>query len=847
VQEQREVGPYLLLELLGSGGMGHVYLARDPRLDRLVAVKCIRAQCNKDSMQARFLREARIAAKLSHPAIISIHDIIENDEGVWIVMEYVEGQTLDQWAQTNRPGQRRLITLLSRVARGLAAAHRAQIVHRDLKVENVLVGSDGFPKIADFGLARHEDGEQNRLTDTGAVMGTVRSMAPEQALGQVADYRADLFSFGVMAYELVSGTSPFQRNSGPATLHAIAYEEPPPIENLVPGLHRALAQLVGGLLQKNPNLRPQDTGALAENLKTIAAQLPEDEASETGSFFALSEGVAMSQAITQPGGQAGTKNRAADKTTHANSRLSPVAGRRLFGLAVASMLLVLVAASAWLLWPDPLPSLEVLVLPVEYEGEDPMLPLVVREALLENLPGFHSIHPVDAQGVTRLPKDPVKAAAFLNADELIKASLTPGKGEDQKMLTLRRLDAGAHVLWSDTFPINASFEVVRAAVGASLSRTYGSRKSDWKNGTISAEDYTLFLSLRQQASQGEAPAPIVEALTALRKQNPGFYYARIWEIKMLGALYTESRDDTHLDRARKLLATAEEIRPDDARLARLHFDLAHAANDQEAAEAALNQMIRTYPTSLRIRDYRVRLLTQQGDMASALAEADRIAVAYPSVPRNLNLAVLAHEQGNLRVLRRSLDWVLVRDPDNRSATLILANNEIKYGDPDRAIDLLQPMAHGDDVPVLVSLATALMLSDRLVEAETHLRRTVTLLPEHPEPMFNLADCLDLAGAKQEAELWYERVLSKTDDSPDGQLLAAQAQAHLGRQREALETLAPALKAAGESAESLFAAALVHTLVGDKVSARFYRDKSLNKGMTAKWFELSWFEPLAHSP
>src|SRR6185295_12798970 len=188
------VGPYRLLERLGAGGMGEVFLAQDERLDRQVALKRIRALGGVSAeKRERFRREARLAARLNHPAIVQIYDVLTEGADEILVLEYVEGTTLRHLVNAGPLAPGRAAAIGRDVAQGLSEAHRHGIVHRDLKSENVLVTPDGRAKIADFGIAKRPlEGED--LTATGLVMGTSRSMAPEQARGEPADFRSDLFS-----------------------------------------------------------------------------------------------------------------------------------------------------------------------------------------------------------------------------------------------------------------------------------------------------------------------------------------------------------------------------------------------------------------------------------------------------------------------------------------------------------------------------------------------------------------------------------------------------------------------------------------------------------------------------
>ncbi|HSK76758.1 MAG TPA: serine/threonine-protein kinase, partial [Thermoanaerobaculia bacterium] len=217
------IGPYGVIRPLGGGGMGEVFLVYDPRLDRQVAIKRIRAGSAPGSEpRVRFLREARVAAALSHPALVQVFDLLSEDGLDHIVMEYVPGSTLRQALADGPFSLADGLAVALPVAQGLAYAHERGVVHRDLKTENVLLSPDGRVKIADFGIARLlGEGEGETLTQAGMVLGTWRVMSPEQVCGDPVDARTDLFSFGVLLTELFTGKSPFLADTGSATAQRI--------------------------------------------------------------------------------------------------------------------------------------------------------------------------------------------------------------------------------------------------------------------------------------------------------------------------------------------------------------------------------------------------------------------------------------------------------------------------------------------------------------------------------------------------------------------------------------------------------------------------------------------------
>ena len=233
------LGPYEILAPIGAGGMGEVYRARDAKLDRDVAVKVLPSQLtsNPDAL-ARFEREAKAVAALSHPNILAIFDFGTHDGVSYAVTELLEGETLRGKLDGSTVTHRQAVDWALQIARGLSAAHGKGVVHRDLKPDNVFVTNDGHVKILDFGLAKRVDaapGQQTNAptgtggghTEPGTVMGTMGYMSPEQVRGLPVDHRTDLFSFGAILYELLSGHKAFKRDTASDTIAAILKEEPP--------------------------------------------------------------------------------------------------------------------------------------------------------------------------------------------------------------------------------------------------------------------------------------------------------------------------------------------------------------------------------------------------------------------------------------------------------------------------------------------------------------------------------------------------------------------------------------------------------------------------------------------
>src|SRR5262245_49882153 len=282
------LGHYQALSLIGAGGMGRVYLAEDKRLGRKVALKLLPAAFTNDRERLRrFKQEARAASSLNHPNILTIHEIGEASTGEggahYIVSEFVEGETLRAMLRGGRLDLSKATAIAEQVASALSVAHEAGIVHRDIKPENVMARPDGLVKVLDFGLAKLTEAQPpdseaptNLSTTPGIVMGTVSYMSPEQARGQKVDRRADIFSLGVVLYEMLAGRRPFEGATTSDVIAALLTAEPPPLGKYCAEATTGLERIVGKCLAKDRETRYQSAAELIAELKT----LPQDSQME---------------------------------------------------------------------------------------------------------------------------------------------------------------------------------------------------------------------------------------------------------------------------------------------------------------------------------------------------------------------------------------------------------------------------------------------------------------------------------------------------------------------------------------------------------------------------------------
>ena len=294
---------YKLEAKLGSGGMSTVYLARDTTLDRSVAVKVMHREMSEQEDQLqRFRQEARAVAKLSHPNVVAVIDAGEDGGHPYIVFEYVEGETLKQ--RINRVGAldpQEALAYAIEIARGLTVAHARNMVHRDIKPQNVLIDTEGRAKLTDFGISRQL--EQDGMTATGRVLGTTDYVAPEQAMGHPVDQRSDIYSLGVVLYEMLVGQVPFHADSQVGVAMKHVNEDLPDVQQRRPELSAATAMVVERATDKDPAERYQEVGELIDDLGTALEVEAARAGATTGEATSVLEAVPPAERKLGGGGR----------------------------------------------------------------------------------------------------------------------------------------------------------------------------------------------------------------------------------------------------------------------------------------------------------------------------------------------------------------------------------------------------------------------------------------------------------------------------------------------------------------------------------------------------------------
>jgi len=621
------LGPYEILAPIGAGGMGEVYRAKDPRLGREVAIKVLPASFSADPDRLRrFEQEARAAGMLNHPNVTAVYDIGKDEStgAPYVVQELLEGETLRQTLAGGQLSAKNAIDYGTQIALGLAAAHEKGVVHRDLKPENLFVGKDGHVKILDFGLARIEPrvsfGEETGAptvsghTEPGTVMGTVGYMSPEQVRGKPADARSDVFSFGAVLYEMLTGRRAFHKETGIETLTAILKEEPPELAGEAGSLSPALDRVVRHCLEKNPEQRFQSAHDIA---------------------FALTEASSSAAPGRSPAADVGVRARAPRS--------------RVFRWSLWAAAVVALAAAVLLFRPHAGTIDSLAVLPFVNVGHDPNAEYLsdgITESLINSVSRIPGVKVV-SRGSAFYYKGKEVGAKAIGKQLGVRAVLTGRIVQRGDALSIRAelVDARDDThLWGEEYNrkladiLALQEEIARDISGKLRQRLTGEQKQRLsRRATEDPEAYGSYLKGRYHWNKrtGEDLQKGITYFQQAIDKDPTYAlaYAGLADCYALLFLYGGLPSAETFPKARAAALKALEI---DETLAQAHATLAYTDEvfswDYSAAEKEYRRAIELDPKYPTVHHWYSLFLSRLGRHEQAIAEAARAYELDPLSP-----------------------------------------------------------------------------------------------------------------------------------------------------------------------------------------------------------------------
>ena len=696
------IGHYRIESLIGVGGMGEVYLARDERLGRKAALKLLPDSFTMDEAQlSRFKNEARTASALNHPNILTVYEIGTEGNVQFIATEFIEGMTLRAFLESGKINPRPAVEIATQVASALAAAHEAGVVHRDIKPENIMLRPDGYVKVLDFGIAKlieQKAASNNRTTETtalpqtlpGLVLGTTRYMSPEQARGQKVDARSDIWSLGVVLYEMATGSPPFRGETPSDCIAAILTAEPAPLSSISPDVPAKLESILQKALRKNADERFQTIKEMLAELRILKAKL-EAESS-------------LSQ--TTAGGD-----------SNASEIKRPKRGVL---ITVAATLLAVIAIGCFFFFVVPLSSANeksIAVLPFENLSEDKSNAYFadgIQDEILTRLSKIADLKVISRTSTQRYKKKSQKLSEI--AKQLGVANLLEGsvqKTNDQVRVNVQLIRAAndSH-LWAETFDRKLTdIFSVESEVAKTIADQLRAKLSGQEKQVIAArptnnpEAYDAYLrGLAYTLKTGNSPANMLAAQKHLKEAvrlDPKFAlaWALLSYVDALGYLSLSLQPTVALrDETGQAAETALTLQPNlgEAILAKGYYYYA-CLKDNDAAVRYFEQARQFLPNSSQIPEslaYVTRRRGQWDRSESYFNEAELLD------PRNVSL-LTQHAQSYAIVRRfpealRKFDQVLDIIPDDLDTIGQKAGIAQAQGDLPRAATLLAPLHPSTD-------------------------------------------------------------------------------------------------------------------------------------------------------
>ncbi|MCA0899480.1 serine/threonine-protein kinase [Microbulbifer agarilyticus] len=842
------IGRYHATARLGSGGMGVVYLATDERLNRQVAIKKLLRNPNSSNADERIRREALLLAQLNHSNIVQLYDVVDTDNGIALVMEYVDGCSLDRWQRERSPDLIQKLQLIKQICSGLTRAHSAGIIHRDLKAENILVDNGGTIKITDFGIAKNWQ-EDSDLTREQHVAGSWGAMSPEQAQGKPLDNRSDLFSLGVLAYRLLCGQSPFGDDNSPYVVADRIVKQPHvPPARLAPELPPQLCQLLDLLLAKKPEQRPINAAAVATELEALLSQL-------RGSNTSFTRTHSLTATIS-----ADTFYQHTVEKFPLWRRLQIATGI-VVGGALGAAALFAGSSMDWLpTAEDRIQNQYIAVLEVEDSHEDEgisreqrLLLNNVHSALKQGLSNRTGLNLISFAESHKLHGQPIAAQAkSLNADLLLVPTLDCIRHSCE--LSMELLDSKSLAVIgnrSTRLALDEGLES-RARTLHQLNNLLPNFPASGADQAlhISAEDYQRYLEIYERRADELHQPELLDEMDALQQKASNFaplyeLYAHIVIDHDLNSRAAEAVDRLQgfLQRAPASLANTPQLLISELRLA-IH------ANDPGRAEALLARLELILPDKASYYQLSAMYQEQRGNYDQALQEINKALQLRTSYGYLIQKALAETRGGDMTSANQTLLEAIALNGDHIAAISLLASNQLDLGETGETVRLLSEAGVDSIGPLdLYNLCLAYYIEKQYGEARGCFDRVNQLSPKDAEAYLYQAEIAYELKEHKTALNFARRALrvSRDRDDWEGLLMQARAYAELGQPEKAVENLIKIRRDAPDDLYTNYLRAQVYITTGDLLSTKAHMRKTLEHGISPIWYYTPRFAKICTIP
>jgi len=708
-------GHYEIVEQIGTGGMGEVYLARDKKLDRQIAVKILNEKFSRDESNLnRFIREAKAASSLNHPNILVIHEIGEYENTNYIVSEFIKGKTLREILREKTLKLSEVLDISIQVAGALCTAHEAHLVHRDIKPENVMIRPDGYVKILDFGLAKLIEQKvlgceastiKQNQTAKGVILGTVNYMSPEQAKSERVDERTDIFSLGVVIYEMIAGRTPFQGNSVSETFANLINAELQLLSRFAANVPDEMQRIVSKMLRKNADERYQTMKDVLTDLRDLRENLTLDEKLEKSHSPENGKATAVLQVTT------GDANKQTAETQYSFSQSikqhKPLAAFALAALLIGAIGLgyYFFSAGKSALGADGKKSIAVLPLkPINTANRDEIYEIGVADSLIHRLGSMKGfiVRPLSAiRKYADIEQDPIAAGKEQQVDYVLASNYQLAGGKIRVTAQLLNVASGqieeSYTIEKDAANVFAMQDAIAGEVGNFLLARFAATSSSptARRGTNNVEAYRLYLQGMYLYGKRtpKASKKAVELLDQAVRLDPN--YALAWAGKAHAHRYRGNlgRDtNTHVEYQNSAAALNEALL--------LDKDLSEAYSalcenkyyyewDFAGAERECKRAIELDPNSSMAHEIYGRYLFHRGHFDEAIIELKTaIALDPTSLFNRRNLGIALYYARRYDEAAAQFKQVIATDENFTTAYLWLRNALEMQGNYSEAFEWL---------------------------------------------------------------------------------------------------------------------------------------------------------------